>query len=70
MKYLIEEPSPVPIRISLGPRKSPQDPVFKTVSTTVHNADLKVVFRDKMNIYMQTSCFGGKFVLVSERKTR
>ena len=29
MKFLTVEPSPLPIRISLGPRYSYQDPVFK-----------------------------------------
>ena len=29
MKFLIVEPSPLPIRIHLGPKYSPQDPVFK-----------------------------------------
>ena len=31
MKFLIVEPSPVPIRISLGPKYSPQDPVFACI---------------------------------------
>ena len=29
MKFLIVEPSPLPILIPLGPKYSPQDPVFK-----------------------------------------
>ena len=29
MKFLIVEPSPLPILITLGPKYSPQDPVFK-----------------------------------------
>ena len=29
MKYLIVEPSPLPIRIPLGPKYLSQDPVFK-----------------------------------------
>ena len=29
MKLLIVEPSPLPILIPLGPKYSPQDPVFK-----------------------------------------
>ena len=29
MKFLIVKPSPLPILISLGPKYSPQDPVFK-----------------------------------------
>ena len=29
MKFLIVGPSPLPIRIPLGPKYSPQDPVFK-----------------------------------------
>ena len=29
MKFLIVEPSPLPIIIPLGPKYSPQDPVFK-----------------------------------------
>ena len=28
MKYLIVEPSPLPIRIPLGPKYSPRDPVL------------------------------------------
>ena len=30
MKFLIVEPSPLPILIPLGPKYSPQDPVFLT----------------------------------------
>ena len=29
MKFLIAEPSPLPILIPLGPKYSPQDPIFK-----------------------------------------
>ena len=29
MKFLIVEPAPLPILIPLGPKYSPQDPVFK-----------------------------------------
>ena len=29
LKFLIEEPSPLPILIHIGPKYSPQDPVFK-----------------------------------------
>ena len=29
MKFLIAEPSPLPILIPLGPKYSPRDPVFK-----------------------------------------
>ena len=32
MKFLIEKPSPLIIRIFLGPKYSPQDPIFKYVS--------------------------------------
>ena len=29
MKFLIVEPSPLPIRIPIGPKYSPQDPILK-----------------------------------------
>ena len=32
MKFFIVEPSPLPILIPLGPKYSPQDPVFKSVT--------------------------------------
>ena len=32
MKFLIEEPSSIPILISLGPKYSPQDPILNTLS--------------------------------------
>ena len=35
MKFLIVEPSPLPILIPLVPKYSPQDPVFKYFSTLV-----------------------------------
>ena len=31
MKFLIVEPSPLPILIPLGPKYSPQDPVFNAI---------------------------------------
>ena len=31
MEFLIVEPSPLPILIPIGPKYSPQDPVFKIV---------------------------------------
>ena len=33
MKFLIVEPSPLPILIPLGPKYSPQDPVFKLIGS-------------------------------------
>ena len=35
MKFLIVEPSPLPILIPLGPKYSPQDPVFKYPLTCI-----------------------------------
>ena len=37
MKFLIVEPSPLPILIPHGPKYSPQDPVFKYPYSTTGN---------------------------------
>ena len=42
MKFLIVEPSPLPILIPLGPKYSPQDPVFKRWTKHELKLSLKV----------------------------
>ena len=49
MKFLIVEPSPLPILIPLGPKYSPQDPVFKNNYITLPLIDQisKYLFNNK-----------------------
>ena len=49
MKFLIVEPSPLPILIRLGPKYSPQDPVFKYPCENIRGVNPKQFKRREKN---------------------